>query len=196
MTNADNTRKLIVEEWLSLDGHTADATGGLDFFAKEVRGSYATARRTELLHSIDTILFGRRTWELFSPLWPERPVENDLLAEKMNQLNKIVFSSTLTSAPWGKWKEAQVQAGDPREKVRHLKTQPGGHLIVWGSVHLAQSLMKAQLVDEYHLHICPVLTGGGKRLFTEGSTTASLELLRSDLAWNGTISLIYTPQHS
>lgn len=194
MTHSTTTRKLIVEEWISLDGYVSDANGGLDFFAKDVRSSYVTARRTELLHSIDTILFGRRTWEQFFALWPDRPVDNDLLAEKMNRLNKVVFSSTLVKAPWGKWAEAQVQRGDICEAVRQLKAQTGGNLVVWGSIQLVQTLVKEQLVDEYHLHICPLLTGGGRRLFSDGLPTESLQLLKSDLAWNGTISLTYTTQ--
>jgi len=65
-------RKLIVEEWLSLDGYVSDKAGGLDFFAKHVRDAYTTAYRLDVLNSVDTILFGRKTYQQFSALWPAR----------------------------------------------------------------------------------------------------------------------------
>ena len=85
-------RKLIVEEWLSLDGCVSDKMSNLVFFIKHIRESYTTSSGIDFLNSIDTILLGRKTYDQFSALWPEHPIENDLLAEKMNTLNKIVFS--------------------------------------------------------------------------------------------------------
>ena len=185
-------RKLIVEEWLSLDGYVCDREGRLDFFAKHVRESYTTEQRLVLLRSIDTILFGRNTYTQFSALWPERPVENDLLAEKINTLNKIVFSRTLQRAAWGRRAEAVVDSGDPAEKIRALKQQAGKNIVLWGSITLAQSLMQENLVDEYHLHLCPVLTGGGRTLFTGLQQQRELLFLSATPLANGVLLLKYS----
>lgn len=185
-------RKLILEEWLSLDGHMSDKAGKLDFFAKHVRESYTTAFRADLLNSIDTILFGRKTYQQFSALWPERPVENDILAEKINTLNKIVFSGSLESAPWGKWTEAKVEAGNPVEKIKLLKSQPGKNMVLWGSISLAQILIKQGLVDEYHLHLCPTITGGGRKLFEGELNALHLSLTDAKPFANGVVLLKYS----
>lgn len=184
-------RKLILEQWLSLDGNVSDKMGGLDFFAKHVRESYTLSHRMDFLNSIDTILFGRNTYTQFAALWPERPTENDLLAYKMNTLNKIVFSSSLEKAPWGQWREATVEAGDPIEKIRALKIMPGKDIVLWGSITLAQALIRQNLVDEYHLHICPVLTGGGRKLFANETGPSGLALLDVKQISNGVVLLKY-----
>lgn len=173
-------RKLIVEEWLSLDGHVSDKTGSLDFFSKHVRDSYTTSYRESLLDSIDTIIFGQKTYSQFSALWPGRSIDNDVLAEKMNTLNKIVFSKSLQQAPWGNWKEALIDSGDPVKKIKQLKSVPGKNLVVWGSITLAQALIESDEVDEFHLHICPVLTGGGRSLFANETKMTNLTLLESN----------------
>jgi dihydrofolate reductase len=184
-------RKLIIEEWLSLDGYVSDKMGKLDFFIKHVRESYTLSSRIDFLNSIDTILLGRKTYEQFSALWPQRPAENDLLAEKMNGLNKMVFSGTLEDAPWGSWPAASVDPNDPITRIKTLKSQPGKNMVVWGSIMLAQTLMKADLVDEYHLHLCPALTGGGRRLFPDNMNLSSLSLLETSPYSNGAVFISY-----
>jgi len=158
-------RKLILEEWLSADGHVADKAGKLDFFTTHVLDSYTTAHRMEMLDSIDTILFGRKTYEFFSVLWPERPADKGTLAGKINPAAKVVFSGSLQKAPWGQWPEATIEAGDPAGALEKLKSQPGKNMVLWGSISLAQTFIAKNLVDEYHLHICPTITGGGRKLF-------------------------------
>lgn len=189
-------RKLIVEEWISLDGYASDREGRLDFFAKYVRESYTTAYRMELLSSVDTILLGRKTYQQFAALWPQRPVEDDALAAKINTAQKTVFSGSLPEAPWGQWPAATVERGDPIEKVKALKSQAGMHMVLWGSITLAQALMKAGLADEYHLHVCPAITGGGQPFFTSAVQPAQLALMEAKLFDNGVVLLKYAAQHS
>ncbi len=155
-----NMRKLIVEEWISLDGYVSDKASKLDFFAKYVRESYMSEDRLEFLNSFDAIVFGRETYNLFAGLWPDRPIEKEVLAEKMNTTKKIVFSSTLSKAPWGKWEEAEIESGNLIARINELKSMPGKDIVVWGSITIAQNLMNENMVDEYHLHVCPTLTGG------------------------------------
>lgn len=172
-------RKLIVEEWISLDGYVSDKENKLDFFVKYVRDSYMSAYRFEYLHSIDTILLGRKSYNLFAAVWPGRAIEEDPLAEIINTTKKIVFSGTLNKAPWGNWDEAEIESGNLIDKVIELKSMPGKDIILWASITIAQQLMKENLIDEYHIHLCPALTGGGRKFFTEEIQPSSLTLINA-----------------
>ena len=108
---------------------------------------------------------------MFAAYWPEQTVETQRIADALNGTPKVVFSRTLERAPWGDWEEARVVAGPASEEVRRLKEQPGGDMVVWGSLTLAESLERDGLVDEYRLFVCPVVLGRGKRLFGESSPT-------------------------
>jgi dihydrofolate reductase len=170
-------RKLIVEEWISLDGAVSDKDENLSFFTRYVRESYTTESRIAFLDSIDTIFLGRKTYTQFASVWSGRPLEEDALARKMNTGKKIVFSNTLNEAPWGKWEKAEIERSNLEEKVIELKSMPGKNIVIWGSISIAQQLMKEGLVDEYHLHCCPVITTGGRKLFTEDIPPSSLTLI-------------------
>jgi dihydrofolate reductase len=187
-------RKLILEEWVSLDGYVTDKDGGLDFFTNLTpeQNKYSDQEQLKFLETIDTILLGRKTYELFVDFWPTATTDKEVIADKLNETNKIVFSNTLKKAPWGEWKEAEVVTGEAAREIKKLKTLPGKNMVIWGSITLAQSLMKEDLIDEYHIQLCPVLTGGGKLLFpqTEFTQLNLIDLRRYD---TGTVFLNYKP---
>jgi dihydrofolate reductase len=186
-------RKLIVEEWMSLDGHISDKNDSLDFFTNlsPEENKYSDADQLKFLESIDTILLGRKTYELFVAFWPNATTDKEVIADKLNQTKKIVFSNTITKAPWGKWPEADVIAGEATEAIKKLKLLPGKDMVLWGSISLAQALMKENLVDEYHIQLCPVLTGGGRKLFPDQSDLNRLNLLEVRQYSTGTVFLNY-----
>ena len=188
-------RKLIVEEWMSLDGFVTDKDGGLEFFTSLTpeQNKYSDADQLKFLETVDTILLGRKTYELFVAFWPEAQTDQEVIADKLNQTDKIVFSSTLQMAPWGKWKEARIIPGDAAAAIRKLKSQPGKDIVLWGSISLAQSLMKEKLVDEYHIQLCPVVTGGGRSLFTGQLELGQLKLSEVRKYDSGTVFLNYSP---
>lgn len=188
-------RKIILEEWISLDGYVADKNGQLDFFTSLVRPTYAEADQAPFLETIDTILLGRKTYEQFVKTWPVRPTDQDLLAAKMNGAEKIVFSNTLTAAPWGKWADATIVKGNAVAHIRQLKSQPGANMVLWASISLAQDLMKENLIDEYHLFLCPAITAGGRKLFTEEIDITTLVLLETRQYGSGVVWLSYRPLH-
>ncbi len=99
-----------------------------------------------------------------------------VLAEKMNIAKKIVFSSTLGKAPWGKFEDAEIESGKLIVRLNELKSMPGKDIVVWGSITIAQNLMNENLIDEYHIHLCPTLTAGGRKFFTEELQPSSLSL--------------------
>jgi dihydrofolate reductase len=184
-------RKVILEQWISLDGYISDSQGKLDFFGKLVPEAYVPSNRATFLESIDCILFGRKTYEQFLSLWPQRPIENDPLAGKINNGRKIVFSNSLNKAQWGTWPDADIEDGNTVSKIRILKSLPGKNMVLWGSITLAQSLMKEGLIDEIHLHVCPTLMGGGRRLFENELNQTCLILSESKSYGSGIVFLNY-----
>jgi dihydrofolate reductase len=188
-------RKLILEEWISLDGYVADKDGGLDFFTHLTpeQNTYSDQDQLRFLQSIDTILLGRKTYELFVQFWPTATTDKEVIADKLNETKKIVFSNTLKDAPWGKWEDAEVIKGDAVSEIKRLKSLPGKNMVLWGSISLAQSLMKESVIDEYHIQLCPVLTAGGRSLFTEETDQKNLQLLEVRQYNTGTVFLSYQP---
>lgn len=178
---------------MSLDGYVADKNGGLDFFTHLTpqQNKYSDLDQLKFLDEIDTILLGRKTYELFVDFWPDATTDKEVIADRLNETNKIVFSNTLEKAPWGKWKEAEIIQEEAVDAIKKLKNLPGKNMVMWGSISLAQSLMKKNLVDEYHIQLCPVLTGGGRSLFQEDSGLSGLELLELRQYDTGTVFLNY-----
>jgi dihydrofolate reductase len=134
---------------------------------------------------------GRKTYELFVDFWPTATTDKEVIADKLNQTNKIVFSNSMTKAPWGKWPEATIIADEASVAIKKLKEQKGKDMVMWGSISLAQSLMRDDLIDEYHVQLCPVLTGGGRTLFPEQATYGQLKLIEVRKYDTGTIFLNY-----
>ena len=184
-------RRVILEEWISLDGYVSDKKGQLNFFASSVRTIYSDVRQVKFLDTVDTILFGRKTYQQFVNVWPQRETEKEPLANTMNKVKKLVFSNTITNAPWGKWPGGEIITADPIPTIKSLKLLPGKNMVLWGSVSLAQTLMKEDLIDEYQLHLCPELTSGGQKLFTEEINPTTLKIVETRLYDTGTIFLNY-----
>ena len=186
-------RKLILEEWMSLDGHVADRNGELDFFTNLTpeQNKYSDSDQLKFLETIDTILLGRKTYDLFVNFWPGATTDKEVIADKLNETKKVVFSNTLTKAPWGQWTEAEIISDNSIAAIRELKLQKGKNLVLWGSISLAQSLMKENLIDEYHIQLCPVLTGGGRSLFSQEINFSKLNLLEVRQYNTGAVFLNY-----
>lgn len=121
--------------------------------------------------------------------WPT--AEDEPVADTVNSVPKIVFSSTLDSAPWGRFDPAHVVDGDAAEHVRALRQEPGGDVMVWGSISLVQSLFLAGLVDELQLRVLPVVLSSGRKLLGEDSGEHRLSLLQATSFASGIVSLRY-----
>jgi dihydrofolate reductase len=188
-------RKLILEEWLSLDGYVTDKHGALDFFTDITpeKNTYSDADQLKFLETVDTIILGRKTYELFVDFWPTATTDQEAIADKLNEIPKMVFSNTLTTTPWGKWNNAQLTNGELIEEIKKLKSSLGKNMVLWGSISIAQQLMMKNLIDEYHLQVCPVLNGSGRKLF-ESEFTTHLKLLEVRKYNTGTVFLNYAPE--
>ena len=146
----------------------------------------------KLLDSVDTMVLGRVTYQMFAGYWPNVKEGDDKpFADKLNSIPKIVFSRTLDSAPWGHWKEARVVRDDAAREITKLKEASGKNMVVWGSISLAQALIKAGLVDEYRLVMCPIVLSKGKPMFLDKVNSFDLKLIDSKSFVLGAVQLTY-----
>jgi dihydrofolate reductase len=136
------------------------------------------------------LLFGRRTYEHFASVWPDQPDDNPFAAV-LNNRQKYVASTTLEEPL--SWRNSTLLKGDAMGAVAELKEQPDNDLVVLGSGELVQSLMRANLVDEYVLLIHPLVLGTGRRLFTDGGSSADLRLVDTKTTTTGVIIATYLP---
>jgi dihydrofolate reductase len=178
-------RKVVVQQFVTLDGYAAGPNGELDFVTESGAAADPTSgpfvdKQRAFIESLDTILLGAVTYRMFADYWPEQTTETQGIADALNATPKVVFSSTLESAPWGSWEPARVVSGSAAEEVGRLKAEPGKDMVLWGSLALSDSLMRAGLVDEYRLQVCPVVLGRGKRLFEDGLSTQWLTQLEAE----------------
>lgn len=188
--------KVIVFTNLSLDGvmqapgrPDEDTRGGFQhggWAAPYAAMSYAGG---EGLSNLGPMLFGRRTYEDFYSVWPNRT--NNPYTEVLNNAQKYVASTTLKEPL--PWINSTLLKGDVPQAVAGLKAQPGKDFLVMGSGVLVQTLMKHNLVDLYVLLIHPLVLGSGRRLFPEGSPFAALRLVESKTTPTGVVITTYQP---
>lgn len=184
-------RRLIVGQVISADGFAADERGTTEFFESPEWATGTDQEMLTLMEGIDTILLGRRTYEMFLGYWPQQTADTELIADALNKTRKVVFSNTLTSVEWGKWERPELVKGKAEDAVRAMKSEAGKDMILWGSLTLAASLLRAGLVDEFHLRTVPKLIGKGRRLFEDG-IQADLELMKVEQYTSGMLLARYS----
>src|SRR6478736_6584458 len=136
-------RKLIFQQWLSMDGMAADKNNSPAFLESTTLNKYSDLDQLAWLDTIDTILLGAVTYKLFVDFWPTATNDQEVIADKLNSIPKVIFSRTLKEAPWGKWPAAKLISTDAVQAVRELKNMKGKDMVLWGSISLSQDLMKA-----------------------------------------------------
>ena len=186
------TRRLVLQEFVSLDGLAAGPNDSVDFIPASTQGDATFGHeQVALMDTVDTLVLGRRTYEMFAGFWPNVTAGPEKeFAGKWNALQKVVFSTTLKRAPWGSWGEATILHGDLAEGIAKLRQKPGKDILVSGSISLAQALIQANLVDVYRLVLCPTTLGAGRRLFP-GGVPDVLTLRSANTMDRGAVSLIY-----
>jgi dihydrofolate reductase len=187
-------RKVILQEWVTLNGLAAGPKDSVDFVPASTRGDRSFGQaQFAFLDTIDTILLGRVTYRMFADYWPEvTEGEEKPFADKLNRTPKIVFSRTLDRAPWGTRDEARIVKNRAADELARLKQQSGKNMVVWGSLSLARSLINDDLIDEYRLVICPVVLESGRPLFSDKGTSMKMKLLNATIFDLGAVSLHYT----
>jgi dihydrofolate reductase len=146
----------------------------------------------EQTSSVDTLLFGRVTYELMASYWPTTDaIKNEpIVAGLMNRLPKIVFSRTLGKADWNNTRLVKDRVA---EEISKLKQQPGKDLALFGSANLMSTLMQLDLIDEHRIMVIPVILGNGNPLFKRAENKVNLKLIKTRTFGNGNVLLCYRP---
>ncbi|MEV6277968.1 dihydrofolate reductase family protein [Nocardia sp. NPDC051832] len=163
-------RKIIESTFVTTDGVVGEPHQWGAPYWDEEHSEYGT----RLLFAADALLLGRETYQGFAQVWPTRPAEDPYTA-RINAMPKYVASRTLAQ-PDLTW-NATVLQGDTVDAVRALKEQDGGDILKFGTGSLSQTLLEAELVDEYHFWIFPAIAGTGERLFDGYADLTHLQLL-------------------
>lgn len=187
-------RKVVLQEFVSIDGMAAGPKDTVDFIPASTQADSSFGReQLVLMDTVDTLVLGRVTYQMFVGYWPNAgesdPAQKEF-ADKFNALSKVVFSKGLERAPWGRWGEGRIVKSGAVDEVARLKQQPGKDLLVSGSLSVAQALMAADAIDEYRLILCPVVLAGGRPLFRE-QADLPLKLVKATALDRGAVSLVY-----
>ena len=184
--------KIVVTEFISLDGVMEDPGGGENaghgaWTFEFDRGEEGNKFKLDELRDSEAQLLGRVTYEGFAAAWPSMEDEAGF-AEKMNSMPKYVVSSTLREATWN---NTTILSGNFAEEVGKLREEVDGSILVAGSAQLVQGLIAHDLLDELRLMVFPVLLGSGKRLFDETSRAHRLRLTESGTVGEGIATLVF-----
>ena len=182
--------KLVVYNSMSLDGYFTDANGDMSWAHK--RDPEWQAFISENAGGGGQLLFGRITYDLMASFWPTplAAQSNPIVVERMNGLQKYVFSRTLEVATWN---NTRLLRGDLTTEVRKLKQEPGPNIVIMGSGSVVAQLAEAGLIDEYQIVLNPLVIGSGRTLFEGVKRKLPMKLARSRAFGNGNVVLFYEP---
>jgi dihydrofolate reductase len=197
----DGKRRIVTFNRVSADGYFSAPDGSLDWAVPDPEIDRAGA---EAGPGFDTILFGRRTYQMFEAFWPNIPEDDSAapdphdpghvspelraMGNMLTEANKLVFSKTLTEVTWRN--SRLLPELDPRE-VEAMKEESGKDMIIFGSGSIVSQLTEHGLIDEYQFVVGPILLGSGKHLLTGVSQSSRLELLESKEYPSGNVVLRY-----
>jgi dihydrofolate reductase len=185
-------RDLIVTENITLDG-VIDASAGWFSVTDDAEADQSdlVAAVREQSAAADAVLLGRVTFEEMRGYWPKQTDDTTGVSDYLNRVTKYVVSSTMGEPGW---QHTTVLRGDGfLDEVRALKSGPGRDIVTTGSITLVHALIGAGLVDEYRLFLHPVVLGGGRRLFADGTQVPKLGLVETRPFRSGIVLLRYRP---
>jgi dihydrofolate reductase len=189
-------RTVVANISLSLDGRVAGPGGEYDmsWIVPHAISDDSRAHMVRVTAPATTALLGRKNYQGFGGYWPA--VANDdnahdhdrTFARWLNDVDKVVFSTTLTELEWD---NARLATADPATTVKQLRQEEGGDIIVLASTSVIRQLLDAGEVDRLSITLCPELVGGGERLFTDGPDATSWSLTATSVTDSGAICLLY-----
>ena len=185
-------RKLIVFNQVTLDGYFAGMNGDISWAHRSTKDPEWSAFVEGNARAGGVLVFGRITYELMIRYWPTPDaLKNDpVVAERMNNLPKVVFSRTLDKASWNNTK---LVKGDPAAEMRKMKQEPGEDMAIFGSGSIVSQLAQEGLVDEYQIVVIPVVLGKGRTMFDGIKRKLTLKRTKTRSFGNGNVLLCYEP---
>jgi dihydrofolate reductase len=185
-------RKLTVFNQVTLDGYFAGENGDISWAHKVAKDPEWESFVAENAKGGGVLVFGRITYEMMVSYWPTpAALKNDpVVAKRMNELPKVVFSRTLTKASWTNTK---LVKGSPAAEMRKMKKEPGQDMVIFGSGSIVSQLAQEGLIDEYQIIVVPVILGKGRTMFDGIREQLSLKPTRTRTFGNGNVLLDYVP---
>jgi dihydrofolate reductase len=185
-------RKLFVFNSTSLDGYFTDENGDMSFAHSKQGDAEWDAFVAGNASGGGVLLFGRITYELMARFWPTPLAAETMpvVAERMNNLPKVVFSRTLDKAAWTNTK---LVKDDVVGAIRRMKNEPGEDMAILGSGSIVSQLAQHGLIDEYQIVVVPVALGKGRTLFEGAKEKVPLRLTKTRTFRNGNVLLCYEP---
>ncbi|MRS63968.1 dihydrofolate reductase family protein [Larkinella terrae] len=189
-------RKVKLQVQISIDGFVATSTGEQYWMAwnwDDILKQYVS----DIANSVDTMLIGRITYQGMANYWPSAATNPEATADelefasKMNELTKVVFSNTLTTADWY---NSRIATEPIEAEIARLKRQPGKDIIIYGGARIVSSLIKSGIIDEYHLFVNPVVLGTGMPIWNRISDRMNLRLINTTASSTGIVILCYQPE--
>jgi dihydrofolate reductase len=187
-------RKLKLQVQMSVDGYIAGPNGEMDWMVwnwDDKLKEYVN----ELTESVDCILLGRKMAEGFISHWSDVMTKPDnpdyAFAKKMIEIPKVVFTKTLNKSDWV---NTDIATGDLTDEINKLKSQNGKDIIVYGGASFDSSLIKAGLIDEFHLFVNPAAIGNGMTIFKDLNEMQKFTLVKSIAFDCGIVVLHYEPK--
>jgi dihydrofolate reductase len=184
-------RTLSVFNHVSLDGYFVDGRGDMSW-AHQRQDAEWNAFTSENASGGGVLVFGRVTYDMMASFWPTPAAMQSLpvVAERMNNLQKVVFSRTLDRASWS---NTRLVKGDPVAELRGMKAEPGPDMVIMGSGSIVAQLSDAGVIDEYQVVVNPIALGSGRTMFEGMKRRLNLTLKRTRAFANGNVVLWYQP---
>jgi len=183
-------REIIVSNLMSLDGFIAGPNDEIDWFSG-IADKEFEEYSVNLISSVDTMLFGRVTYQLMESYWPSATTATDdqRIIDSMNGTRKIVFSRTLNKPDWN---NSFLVKENIVEEMSTLKQQPGKDIVIFGSGSIVSLFTKEKIIDKYKIFVYPVLLGSGKKMFGNIKERLNLKLKETRTFQSGVVLLDYT----
>jgi len=185
--------KLTVFNLVSLDGYFADMNGDMRWAHNVNKDEEWDAFVAANASAGSRLLFGRVTYELMAGYWPTPSAiqSSPVVAERMNNLPKAVFSRTLDNASWNNTTLVKERMA---AEIRKLKNEPGSAMTILGSGTVVSQLTQERLIDEYQIVVVPVVLGKGRTMFAGINEKLRLKLTSTRAFGNGNVVLCYVPR--
>lgn len=184
--------RLVVFNSITLDGYFTDAKGEMSWAYNPRKDPEWDAFVEGNAKGGGVLLFGRITYEMMEKYWPTQAALQafPVLAERMNNCPKIVFSRTLDKATW---KNTKLVKGDLVPEMRRMKKDSASDMVVLGSGSIVSQLAAEGLFDEYQFVITPCIIGEGRTMFEDLEQKLTLTFVQSRTFANGNVFLRYEP---
>lgn len=176
-------RKLVLSMMVSTDGYIE---GTNDDITWHVWDEEMSEYMMGFFDTVDTFLYGRKSYELMTQYWPSQTGE---FADVMNETSKLVFSRSLNGVEWN----SELIKENVADEVRQRKNQKGKNMVLFAGADIASTFIEHNLIDEYRLIVNPVVLGSGTPLFKDVKNRLSLNLLQTTSFQCGNTLLCYEP---